>query len=107
MLITDLFDQLSNTKYFTKLDFRSGYYQVRIADEDELKTTCITQYGEFEFLVIPFKLTKTPTIICTLINQVFHEYLDKFMVMYLEDIVVHNASMEEKKKKHLAQVIQN
>ncbi|XP_062104105.1 uncharacterized protein LOC133815266, partial [Humulus lupulus] len=102
-LIADLFDQLSGAKYFTKLDLRSGYYQVRIADGDEPKTTCVTRYGAFEFRVMPFGLTNAPATFCTLMNQVFHEYLDKFVVVYLDDIVVYSASIEEHQE-HLAQV---
>ena len=104
-LIADLFDQLSGAKYFTKLDLRSGYYQVRIADGDEPKTTCVTRYGAFEFRVMPFGLTNAPATFCTLMNQVFHEYLDKFVVVYLDDIVVYSATIEEHQE-HLAQVFQ-
>ena len=100
-LIADLFDQLSNVRYFTKIDLRSGYYQVRIADGDEPKTICVTRYRAFEFLVMPFGLTNAPATFCTLMNQVFHEYLDKFVVVYLDDIVVYIAMMEEHKE-HLA-----
>ena len=75
-LIADLFDQLINEKYFTKLDLRSGYYQVWIANGDEPKTTCVTRYGAFEFLVMLFGLTNAPATFYTLMNQVFHEYLD-------------------------------
>lgn len=94
-LVADLFDQLSHAKYFTKLDLRSGYYQVRIAEGDEQKTTCVTRYGAFEFLVMPFGLTNAPATFCTLMNQVFHDYLDKFVVVYLDDIVVYSSTLEE------------
>ncbi|TYK22018.1 RNA-directed DNA polymerase-like protein [Cucumis melo var. makuwa] len=94
-IITDLFDRLHGAKYFSKLDLRSGYYQVRIAEGDEPKTTCVTRYGAFEFLVMPFGLTNAPATFCTLMNQVFHEYLDKFVVVYLDDIVVYSTTMEE------------
>ena len=57
-IISNLFDQLHGAKYFTKLDLRSGYYQVRIAEGDEPKTTCVTRYGAFEFLIMPFGLTR-------------------------------------------------
>ena len=94
-LIADLFDQLSHAKFFTKLDLRSGYYQVRIAEGDEPKTTCVTRYRAFEFLVMPFGLTNAPAMFCTLMNQFFHDFLDKFVVVYLDDIVVYSATLEE------------
>jgi len=87
---------LSGARYFTKLDLRSGYYQVRIAEGDEPKTTCVTRYGAFEFLVMPFfGLTNAPATFCTLMNQIFNEYLDKFVVVYLDDIVVYSRSLDE------------
>ncbi|TYK01231.1 reverse transcriptase [Cucumis melo var. makuwa] len=94
-IIADLFDRLHGAKYFSKLDLRSGYYKVRIAEGDEPKTTCVTRYGAFEFLVMPFGLTNAPATFCKLMNQVFHEYLDKFVVVYLDDIVVYSTTMEE------------
>nr|XP_048324599.1 uncharacterized protein LOC125420961 [Ziziphus jujuba var. spinosa] len=104
-LIADLFDQLGQAKYFTKLDLRSGYYQVRIAEGDEAKTTCITRYGSYEFLVMPFGLTNAPTTFCTLMNKLFHPYLDRFVVVYLDDIVIYSNTMEEHLQ-HLRQVFQ-
>ncbi|KAA0058493.1 RNA-directed DNA polymerase-like protein [Cucumis melo var. makuwa] len=97
LIITDLFDYLHEAKYFSKLDLRSRYYQVRIAEGDEPKTTCVTRYEAFEFLVMSFGLTNAFATFCTLINQVFHEYLDKFVVVYLDDIVVYSSTMEEHK----------
>ncbi|XP_062021178.1 uncharacterized protein LOC133737687 [Rosa rugosa] len=94
-LIAYLFDQLSGAKYFTKIDLRSGYYQVRIAEGDEPKTACVTRYGAFEFLVMSFGLTNAPATFYTLMNQVFQDYLDKFVVVYLDDIVVYNSTLEE------------
>ncbi|XP_017979901.1 PREDICTED: RNA-directed DNA polymerase homolog [Theobroma cacao] len=104
-LITDLFDQLSGVKYFCKLDLRSGYHLLSVAKEDEPKTTYVTRYGAFEILVIPFGLTNALTTFCTLMNQVFHDYLDKFMGIYLDDIVVYNSTLKEHQG-HLQQVYQ-
>ncbi|KAM0999125.1 hypothetical protein FF1_005867 [Malus domestica] len=94
-LIADLFDQLGEARYFTKLDLRSGYYQVRIAPGDESKTTMVTIYGSFEYKVMPFGLTNAPATFCTLMNKVFHPYLDKFVVVYIDDIVVYSKTLEE------------
>ncbi|RVW98232.1 Retrovirus-related Pol polyprotein from transposon 17.6 [Vitis vinifera] len=94
-LIADLFDQLGRARYFTKLDLRSGYYQVRIAEGDEPKTTCVTRYDSYEFLVMPFGLTNAPATFCTLMNKIFHPYLDKFVVVYLDDIVIYSNTLKE------------
>ncbi|XP_019058307.1 PREDICTED: uncharacterized protein LOC104816062 [Tarenaya hassleriana] len=94
-LIADLFDQLKDARVFSKLDLRSGYYQVRIAEGDEPKTACTTRYGSFEFKVMPFGLTNAPATFCTMMNQLFHEYLDKFVVVYLDDIVVYSRNLSE------------
>ena len=75
-LIQDLFDKLSKASYFTRLDLRSGYWQVRIAEGDELKTTCVSRYGSYEFLVVPFGLTNALAIFCNLMNNVFYEFVD-------------------------------
>ena len=102
-LIADLFDQLSGAKYFTKLDLRSGYHQVRIAEGDEPKTTCVTRYGAYEFMVMPFGLTNAPATFCTLMNNVFRDFLDNFVVVYLDDIVVYSRTLEDHVK-HLQMV---
>ncbi|XP_054800138.1 uncharacterized protein LOC129304486 [Prosopis cineraria] len=104
-LIADLFDQLGKARYFSKLDLRSGYYQVCIAAGDEPKTTCVTRYGAFEFLVMPFGLTNAPATFCTLMNKLIHPYLDQFVVVYLDDIVVYSKTFEEHTQ-HLKKVFQ-
>lgn len=102
-LIADLFDQLGKARYFSKLDLRSGYYQVRIAAGDEPKTACVTRYGAFEFRVMPFGLTNAPATFCTLMNK--HPFLDRFVVVYLDDIVVYSQTLDEHIQ-HLKQVFQ-
>ena len=94
-LIADLFDHLGRARYFTKLDLRSDYYQVRIAEGDEPKTTCVTQYSSYEFPAMSFGFTNAPTTFCTLMNKIFHPYLDKFVVVYLDDIVINSRTLEE------------
>jgi len=94
-LVADLFDQLGGAKYFSKLDLRSGYWQVRIAEDDVEKTACVTRYGAYEFLVMPFGLTNAPATFCTLMNNVFKDYLDKFVVIYLDDIIIYSNKLEE------------
>ncbi|RVW19884.1 RNA-directed DNA polymerase-like [Vitis vinifera] len=93
----------ARARYFTKLDLRSGYYQVRIAEEDKPKTTCVTRYGLYEFLVMPFDFTNAPTMFCTLMNKIFHPYLDKFMVVYFDDIVIYSNTLK-KHVEHLRKV---
>jgi hypothetical protein len=92
-LIQDLFDWLSRAAFFIKLDLRSGYWQVRIAEGDEPKATCVTWYGSFEFLVMPFGLTNALATFYNLMNDVFYDYIDKFVVVYLDDIVVYIESL--------------
>ncbi|KAK8586224.1 hypothetical protein V6N13_130745 [Hibiscus sabdariffa] len=104
-LIADLFDQLGSARWFTKLDLRSGYYQVRIAEGDEPKTACVTRYGSFEFLVMPFGLTNALATFCTLMNKVLQPFLDRFVVVYLDDIVEYSNTLEEHVE-HLRQVFQ-
>ena len=80
-LIADLFDQLGEARWFTKLDLRSGYYQVRIAEGDGPKIACVMHYSSYEFLVMPFGLTNAPTNFCTLMDKVLQPFLDHFMVV--------------------------
>ena len=102
-LAADYFGKLAKEKVFSNLDLWKGYYQVRIANVDEPKTTCVTRYGSFEFMVMSFGLCNDPTTFCSLMNNVLRPFLDKFVVVYLDDIVVFSENMEEHKK-HLAEV---
>ncbi|KAL0449467.1 UNVERIFIED_CONTAM: Retrovirus-related Pol polyprotein from transposon.6 [Sesamum latifolium] len=83
---------------------RSGYWQVRIKEGDEAKTTVVTRYGAFEFLIMPFGLTNAPATFSTLMNQVLHGFLDEFVVVYLDDIVIYSRTLAEHVE-HLWQVL--
>jgi len=93
--IDDLFDQLKGAKVFSKNDLRSGYYQMQIKGQDVPKTAFRTRYGHFEFLVLPFGLTNATTLFMDLMNRVFQPYFDKFVVVFIYDILVYSKSYEE------------
>ena len=97
-------DRLCGASIFTKLDLRSGYWQVRVADGDEHKTTCVTRYGSYEFLVMPFGLTNALATFCNLMNDVLYDFLDNFVVVYLDDIVIYSRGIEDHVT-HLSKVL--
>jgi hypothetical protein len=82
--IDDLFDQLKEVRAFSKIDLRSGYYQIKIKEADVANTTFRTRYRHYEFLVLPFRLKNTPALFMDLMNRVFQPYLDKFMVVFID-----------------------
>ena len=93
--IDDLFDRLAGARYFSRIDLKSGYYQIRIADEDVEKTACRTRYGSYEFLVMPFGLCNAPSTFTTLMNTIFREEMDDFVIVYIDDILVYSKTAEE------------
>jgi hypothetical protein len=88
--IEDLFDQMRGARVFSKIDLRSGYHQMMIKPYDIPKTTFSTRYGLYEFAVMSFGLTNAPTYLLNLMNKVFMEYLDRFVVVFIDDILVYS-----------------
>jgi hypothetical protein len=103
--IDDLFDQLKGACIFSKIDLRSGYHQLKIRATDVPKTAFITRYGLYEYMVMSFGLTNAPTYFMYLMNKVFMEYLDKFVVVFIDDILMFSKN-EEEHEEHLRLVLQ-
>nr|XP_027124193.1 uncharacterized protein LOC113740877 [Coffea arabica] len=104
-LIDELFDQLQNAVVYSKLDLRQGYYQLRIRKEDIPKTAFNSWYGHFEFAVMPFGLTNAPAAFMDLMHRVFKPYLDQFVVVFIDDILVYSKTREDHEQ-HLRLVLQ-
>jgi hypothetical protein len=100
-----LFDQLAGAQVFSKIDLHSGYHQIKICDEDILKTAFSMRYGLYEYLVMSFGLTNAPAHFMYLMNSVFISELDKFIMVFIDEILVYSKSMKEHEE-HLRVVLQ-
>ncbi len=98
--IDDLFDRLNRARYFSRINLKFGYYHIHIADGDMEKTTMKTHYGSYEFLMMPFGFCNAPSTFTTLMNSVFHDKLDKFLIIYIDYIHIYFKSTE----KHIEQL---
>ncbi|GJV46319.1 putative reverse transcriptase domain-containing protein [Tanacetum coccineum] len=103
--INNLFDQLQGSSVYSKIDLRLGYHQLRVCEEDILKTTFRTRYGHYEFQVILFGLTSTPAVFMDLMNRVCKPYLEKFVIVFIDDILIYSKTKQEHEE-HLQLILE-
>jgi hypothetical protein len=102
--IDDMFDQVRGATIFSKIDLRSGYHQARIKDKDIYKTTFRARYGHYKFVIIPFGMTNAPSSFMCLMNNVLSKYLDKFVIIFIDDILIYSKD-EKEHEEHLRIVL--
>jgi len=103
--IDDLMDQLVGARVFSKINLRSGYHQIKVKDEDIQKMAFRTRYGHYEYSVMPFGVTNAPGVFMEYMNRIFHTYLDRFVVVFIDDILIYS-KFEEEHVEHLRIVLQ-
>ncbi|GJT96653.1 putative reverse transcriptase domain-containing protein [Tanacetum coccineum] len=103
--IDDLFDQLQGSSVYSKIDLRSGYHQVQVREEYIPNTTFRTRYGHYEFQVMPFGLTNAPAVFMDLMNWVCNPYLDKFVIVFIDDILIYSKNKKEHEE-HLKAILE-
>jgi len=103
--IDDLMDQLVGARVFNKIDLRSSYHQIKVKDEDIQKTAFMTRYGHYEYTVMPFSVTNAPGVFMEYINRIFHAFLDRFVVVFIDDSLIYSKT-EEEHAEHLKIVLQ-
>ncbi|GBG67287.1 hypothetical protein CBR_g88575 [Chara braunii] len=102
--VAELFDRLAGNRFFTKIDLRSGYHQIRVAAADQPKTAFRSRFGHYEFTVMPFGLTNAPATFQRAMNDIFRDILEKYILVYLNDILVYSRTLEEHLK-HLRDIL--
>jgi len=103
--IENLMDQLVGARVFSKIDLRSGYHQIKVKDEDMQKTAFRTRYKHYEYIVMPFSVTNAPGVFMEYMNRIFHTYLDCFVVVFIDDLLIYS-KFEEEHAEHLRIVLQ-